>query len=614
MRPQHDRGGVRMNPLYMFTIDWHAIAVLGIAAMTFWLFASERLPIQTSALLAVLALMLVFGIFPYAAEGGELGPEVFLAGFGHTALITICCLMVLGRGLVATGALEPFARLLARAWIFAPQVAFLMMLIFCMMVSGVLNDTPIVVLMMPVLLSVAARTDSSATHTLLPMNYAVLIGGMATTIGTSTNLLVTGIAADLGLPAFGLFDFLPIVAVAAAVALPYLWLVAPRLLPSSDSGARRAARLSFDAVLDITPGSYGDGRELRSVLKRAAGMRVMRLLRAGNELARLPTQTLRANDRLVVADTPEQLREHTAALGAALRSTQPRDPGDPAGQTLSQVLVTEESELTGTSTGVARFVNQHRLAVLGLHRPGRDEALDPASTPLRPGDVLLVQGPADRVETLKSAAGALVLDAALPLPHTRKAPIALLIFAGIIVLAATKLLPMVIAAALGVACMMLTSCLRWQEATDALSSNVIMIVVASLALGAALTATGSIAAAGHGLAAIGAYVNPVVLLGALMLFMAIVTNFVSNNAAAIVGTPVAFVMATTLGVDPRPFVLAVLFGCNLSYATPMGYQTNLLVMAAADYRFNDFVRAGLPLLIMMWGTLTYMLARTYGLL
>ena len=603
-----------MNPLYLFAIDWHAIAVLGIAALTFWLFASERLPIQTSALLALLALMLLFGIFPYEAEGRELGPEAFLAGFGHTALVTICCLMVLGRGLVATGALEPFARALSRLWNFAPQLAFLLLLMFCMAVSGVLNDTPIVVLMMPVLLSVAARTNTSASHTLLPMNYAVLIGGMATTIGTSTNLLVVGIAADLGVPAFSLFEFVPIVAVAAAVALPYLWLVAPRLLPTSDTGARRAARLSFDAVLDVTPGSYADGRELRSVLKRASGMRVVRILRAGNELVRLPTQSLRANDRLVVADTPEQLREHAAVLGAALRATQPRDPGDPAAQTLSQVLITEESELTGTSTGVARFVNEHRLAVIGVHRPGREGPLDPATTALRPGDVLLVQGPAERVDMLKSASGVLVLDATLTLPHTRKAPVALLIMAGVIFLAATKLLPMVLAAALGVAFLMLTGCLRWQEATDALSSNVIMIVVASLALGVALTATGSIAAAGHGLAAVGAYLNPVFILAALMLFMAVVTNFVSNNAAAIVGTPVAFVMATRLGVDPRPFVLAVLFGCNLSYATPMGYQTNLLVMAAADYRFNDFVRVGLPLLIMMWVTLTYMLARTYGLL
>jgi di/tricarboxylate transporter len=173
---------------------------------------------------------------------------------------------------------------------------------------------------------------------------------------------------------------------------------------------------------------------------------------------------------------------------------------------------------------------------------------------------------------------------------------------------------MVLAAALGVAFMLLTGCLRWQEATDALSSNVIMIVVASLALGEALNATGTIELTGRLLAAAGSYLHPVVIMASLMLFMSIITNFVSNNAAAIIGTPVAVAMATTLGVDPRPFVLAVLFGCNLSYATPMGYQTNLLVMAAAGYRFNDFVRTGLPLVVLMWITLTYLLALQYEMI
>jgi len=602
-----------MNPMDLLYVDWHAVAVLGVAVLTFWLFASERLPVQTTALLAVLALMLVFGIFPYDAGDKELGPEVFLAGFGHSALITICCLMVLGRGLVATGALEPVARLLARLWKFTPQFAFLLTLVFVMSVSSVMNNTPLVVLIMPVLLSVAARTATTASHTLMSMNFAGLIGGMATTIGTSTNLLVVGIAADLGVAAFGLFDFTRIVAIAAAVALPYLWLVAPRLLPRNDTGPKSESALTFDAVLDVRKGSYADGRELRTVLKRAGSLRVLRILRAGNELMRLPTQHLKAGDRLVVSDRAEQLREHAAVLGAALRATQPRDPGDPATQTLSQVLLTQESEYTGTPTGVARFVNDQRVAVIGIHRPGRETALDPANTPPKPGDVLLVQGPHDRIDALKSAPGVLVLDARLVLPHTRKAPVSLLIMAVVVALAASKLLPMVLAAALGVALMLLTGCLRWQEATDALASNVIMIVVASLALGEALSATGIIAAAGSGLALVGGFVPAVVILAALMLFMAFVTNFVSNNAAAIIGTPVAVAMATTLGVDPRPFVLAVLFGCNLSYATPMGYQTNLLVMAAAGYRFNDFVRTGLPLLVLMWVTLTWLLTREYGL-
>lgn len=554
-------------------IDWHAVAVVGVAIMTFWLFASERLPVQTSALLAVLALMLIFGIFPYEAAGRELGPEVFLAGFGHSALITILCLMVLGRGLVTTGALEPVARVLARFWSFSGQGAFLLMLVTCLIVSGFLNDTPIVVLMMPVLLSVAARTKGSASQTLLPMNYAVLIGGMATTIGTSTNLLVVGIAEDLGVPTFGIFDFTHIVAIAAAVALPYLWLVMPRLLPTHATDARSPSLLSFDAVLNLP-----DGKPL------------------------------------LLTDTVERLREHAAEIGATLRVAAPRDPGDPASQILAQVLVTQESEFTGNPTGIARFVDTHRLGVIGIHSPEREAAIDPTTATLRPGDVLLVQGPGDRIEQLKTSSGVLVLDANLALPHTRKAPVALAIMGLVILLAATKLLPMVLAAASGVALLMLTGCLRWQEATDALASNVIMIVVASLALGEALEVTGTIRRAGELLALTGDWMHPAAIMACLMIFMAMLTNFVSNNAAAIIGTPVAVVMAATLGVDPRPFVLAVLFGCNLSYATPMGYQTNLLVMSAGGYRFADFVRAGLPLLLLMWLTLSWLLAASYDLL
>ena len=190
-------------------IDPHATAVLAITIVTFWLFVKEQLPVQSTALLSLLALMLLFGLFPYRGGDHPLGPEQFLAGFGNPALVSICFLMMLGHGLVTTGALEPFVRRLARLWSFLPQLAFLLMLVFCLLVSAFINDTPVVVLMMPVLVAIAARTGTSATRTLLPMNYAVIIGGMATTIGTSTNLLVVGIAERLGAPPIGLFEFAP---------------------------------------------------------------------------------------------------------------------------------------------------------------------------------------------------------------------------------------------------------------------------------------------------------------------------------------------------------------------------------------------------------------------
>ena len=598
---------------FVALIDWHAGAVLAITVVTFWLFANERLPVQSTALLALLALMLAFGLFPYDRGERPLGPEQFLAGFGNTALVTICFLMVLGQGIVTTGALEPIVRRLARFWSFAPQLAFLLLLVFCMLVSSVVNDTPVVVLMMPVLVAIAARTGTSSMRTLLPMNYAVIIGGMATTIGTSTNLLVVGIAEKLGVPAFGLFDFAHIVATAALVALPYLWLVVPRLLPK-DSGNRPRVSLTFDAAFEIHQRGFAGGRTLQEVVKRARGIRPLRLMRGDVAIALLPDVRLEPGDRLLIQDTPEGLREHAAALGARIHTREHQEAPGGAGRTMAQALVTAESDLAGTTRGARLFADQHGLAVVGIHRPGRDSPLNPADATLRAGDVVLLQGPTDRVESLRTVPGVLILDAMLELPHTRRAPLALLIMVGVVALAATRLLPMVLASALGVAAMLLTGCLRWQDATDALSSKVILIVVASLAIGEAMTATGLIASAGNALAFLGNYVPAAAMIAALMLLMGVVTNFVSNNAAAIIGTPVAVAMAASLGVDPRPFVLAVLFGANICFATPMAYQTNLLVMSAAGYRFRDFMRAGLPLTVILWIALTWLLAREYGML
>lgn len=595
-------------------IDWHAGAVLTITVVTFYLFAKEQLPVQSTALLALLALMLLFGIFPYRNGDRPLGPEQFLAGFGNSALVTICLLMVLGHGLSTTGALEPMVRRLARLWAFLPQLAFLMILIFCVAVSGFVNDTPVVVMLIPVLVAIATRTGTSPSRTLLPMNYAVLIGGMATTIGTSTNLLVVGISASLGVPAFGLFDFTHIVAIAAAIALPYLWLVVPRLLPKETSDNLRGEPLTFDAALEIFEGGFAAGRELPQLARRARGFRPLRIVRGGIDIAPLPDLALQPGDRLLVQAAPEDLREYAASLGVWLHPRE-RDeiPGAPD-QTFAQALITTDADMGGTAPSARRFADQHRLAVIGIRRPGRERPVDPDETTLRPGDVVLVRGHKDSVEALGTSPGVLMLDAMLELPHTRRAPIALAIMTGVIAIAATGILPMVLASAVGVAAMLLTGCLGWREASDALSSKVIMIVVASLALGEALTATGMIAGAGTGLALLHDYVPAAVMVAALMLVTAVITNFVSNNAAAIIGTPVAIAMAATMSVDPRPFVLAVLFGCNLCYATPMAYQTNLLVMSAGGYKFNDFVRAGLPLAILMWIVLTWLLGREYGLL
>ncbi|HLR88061.1 MAG TPA: SLC13 family permease, partial [Wenzhouxiangella sp.] len=240
---------------------------------------------------------------------------------------------------------------------------------------------------------------------------------------------------------------------------------------------------------------------------------------------------------------------------------------------------------------------------------GRNQSLD--NTVLRSGDVLLVQSPGEQLEKLKAGGDLLVLDGSVNLPKTSKAPLALTIMALVVILAAFGIMPITVGAVAGVLVMMLTRCLNWQDALQALSVQVVMIIVASLALGVALMRTGGAEWLAQVFLALSFGIPSWAILGLLMLAMAMLTNVVSNNAAAVIGTPIAISLAQQLMLPAEPFVLAVLFGANFSFATPMGYQTNLLVMNAGGYKFNDFVRVGVPLMLILWVVLTLTLTYVY---
>lgn len=597
----------------------HALAVIVLTAVAFYFFSRDWIRLETTSLFVLVTLTVGFHVFPYERDGEVVAPTSFFLGFGHEALVTISALMILGRGLVTTGALEPVARGLSRVWNVRPGAAMLAMLIFCATMSGVMNDTPIVVLMMPILVSVALRTGSSPAKSLLPMNYAVLIGGMCTTIGTSTNLLVVAIAADLGLRRFGIFDFTPMAAIAAVGGLLYLWLILPRLIPARESPISDAAPRLFRAVLHLKEQGFADGKTVMEVRKRTDDrMLIERIEREENlSLAKLPTATLHAGDRLYVTDTPGRLKEFESLIGATLHNVD--HPDKPVGedaqwvasdQQLAEVVVTEESVLHNTSLRRTRFAELYNVIILAVHRSRQDGAAvqgDVGDLTLRVGDVLLVQGGEEAIAAMRGQTGLLVLGKAIDLPHTKRAPLALLIMALVVALAVSKILPIAISAVAGVLAMLATHCLRWKDVGAALSTKVVMLIVSSLALGSALTQTGGTDWIASGFLAMARDLTPQGVLGLLMLLMALMTNFVSNNAAAAIGTPIAFSIAQQLGLAPEPFVLAILFGANFCYATPMAYQTNLMVMSAGGYRFKDFVRAGVPLTALMLVSYTLLL-------
>jgi len=603
--------------------DSHALAVLVLVVLALYLFSRERIAIETSSLFILVLLTSGFSVFPYVtAQGEHLEAVDFFSGFGHEALVAVCALMIAGNGLVRTGALEPLGRNLARLWKLSPALSMLLTLIIGAFLSAFVNNVPIVVLLLPILISVSLRTGAPASGMLMPMGFATLVGGMSTTIGTSTNLLVVSVAADMGMRRLEMFDFFVPTAIVASISIVYLWLIAPHLLPKRQATLADTSPRIFAAQLEVPEDSFGVDKTLTELIEKTGGMlEVSRIMRdSGTFIQPLPDAHIRAGDRLLVSDTPENLKEFESALDATLyvgdTAVDEEHPFSDEGQQMAEIVVMQGSPLLGMTLRQLNFANRYQLLVLAIHRSGSTletlrEKIE--QIPLRSGDVLLVQGHSETIAEIKRAGKLLVLDATADLPHTDKALMALLIMAGIVFVAALGLAPIAISAVCGVLLMLVTRCLTWQQASLALSTQVILIVVASLALGSALLKTGGAEYLAQVFVSVTTGASPAVILSGLMLLMAVLTNIVSNNASAVIGTPIAISIAHQLQLDPEPFVIAVLFGANMSYATPMAYKTNLLVMNAGGYTFMDFVRVGVPLTIIVWLGLSLLLPSMYPL-
>ncbi|MGS2723352.1 SLC13 family permease [Porticoccus sp. GXU_MW_L64] len=603
-------------------LNAHAIASLILTVFALFLFSRERIPLETSSLFVVVLLTIGFTLFPYtSAEGVALSPTSFFSGFGHQALIAVCALMIVGHGLVRTGALEPVGRVLARLWGYSPFLSLFVALVVAALLSAFVNNTPIVVLLLPILVTVANRTKTSVSGTLMPISFATILGGMLTTIGTSTNLLVVSVAADLGLKEIGMFDFFVPGLVMAGVGVLYLWLVAPRLLPARGALVDDDSPRIFTAHLLIPEDGDCAGLTVREIIDKTDGcIQITRIRRSKqNYVFPLPDATVRGGDRLLVRDTPQKLKEYESLLGGQLFSSgklvDEENPLTDPDQHMAELVVDRGSPLVRRTLNEIRFLHSYQVAVIAIHRKGRvlEEMPDGiGKVKLRLGDVLLIQGPGENIEDIRRSGQLLVLDATTELPHSHRAHRALWVMAAVIVVAALGILPIAISAVCGALLMMFTNCLTWRDVQRALSVQVVLIVVASLALGNALISTGATDWLASGFVKIAAYLPIHGLFAGLVLLMAILTNVVSNNAAAVIGTPIAVSIAQQLGLPPEAFVLAVLFGANMSFATPMAYQTNLLVMNTGSYSFMDFVRVGVPLTVILWLTISWLLPQMYG--
>lgn len=579
-----------------------------LTALMFYGFASGRARVEIICLLTISVIALGLYSFPLPRQAPTDGLKLAFEGFGHHALITISALMILGRGLVVTGALEPASRVLTRIWRVNHQLGLLVTLILTMGISMVINDTPVLILMLPVMAAIAAGGGMPASKTLIPVNSAVLIGGMATTIGTSTNILVVSIASDLGMPPMGVFEFTPIVLMSAAIALPFIWLVMPRLLPDNSLAAGHEPR-RFAATLRLKPAAANAADAGAMAGRLPPGIEVL-----------APATANRLSVRGTHAELEEAMRvlDATAAPGWLMDGLK-RGYGETGEDlTVVELSVTRDSSLIGKGMTSANVAERYKVALLGVHEarhPLSGHATDKGLTPAMfgEGDIILAAGAMSNLKDLARSENLLLLEGATELPRTAKAPIALLIMAAAVIPASIGLVPIAISALAGAIAMLATGCVRFDRIGRALSAKVIVLVAASIAIGRLILESGA-AEWLSGLIAIGLQsLPPAGVLAAVMLFVTTLTNFASNTTAAAVGTPIAFSLAQRLGIPVEPLVLAVLFGCNLCYATPVAYQTNMLIMSAGDYKFGDYTRTGLPLVAIMIVTLSILLVYRYGL-
>ncbi|HSK40450.1 MAG TPA: SLC13 family permease [Arenibaculum sp.] len=589
---------------------WFVIVLAGAIMVSF---AVERVSLELTALGLLASLLVFFTLFPLYGQDGDplLGPDVLLAGFANPSLIAVLSLLIVGQAMVQTEALTPIINMFLRLARGSPGPGVAAALLGVLVVSAVMNNTPVVVMFIPILQILASKLGRSASSVMMPLSYAAILGGMTTLIGSSTNLLVSSALTELGLAPLGFFEFTVPGAIMAAAGAAYVVLVLPRILPDRASMTSQlfGGGKQFIAELDIGPDSPLVGRSpVAGHFPMLPDMTVRLVQRQGrNLLPPFENLVIEPGDVMIVAATRHALTEVLARNKGHLlgvegddngRKTEPAVPA--SDRMLAEVMVAPAARMIDQSIEQIGFHRRFGCLVLGIQRRARMVQSRMGGIPLQAGDVLLILGRREDVEALGANRDLVLLAwSARELPRREKAPLAAAIFLATVGLAATGILPIAVAAVTGAILMVATDCLNIRQATRALDRRILLLVAATLALGKALEATGGAAYIAHGLVSAFMTPNPLVMLVVLFAIVALATNLLSNNACAILFTPIAVNLAEGLGIDTHIMAITVVLAANCSFATPIGYQTNLLVMGPGHYRFRDFLLGGLPLLVIM---------------
>ncbi|MDC0833155.1 SLC13 family permease [Geitlerinema sp. CS-897] len=590
------------------------LAILGLALISF---AAEWLPVDITALVVAIVLMLC----------GLVSPEEGISGFGNSATITVMAMFVLSAGVTRTGVVQIVRdgllkwggkqisrQILVMGGIVGPITAFI-------------NNTAVVAIFLPIVESWCKQRQISVSKLLIPLSYSTVLGGMLTLIGTSTNILASGLSKQLGYGEFSLFEFTPVGIATFAIGLMYLSFVAPYLLPDrkpldGDSIEDDYGLEDYISEMVIPPGSIAIGKTLReSEIQRKFDLSVLEIIHDGIHFSQpLADKTLSAGDVLIVRGSRDNLLNVRDERGIEILADMKfnkktvEDEISSGEEKVAEVLILSNSRLIGTTLKDLRFRQRYNATVLAIRR-GQELIRDRlGKIPLRFGDLLLVQGPKDSFIGLQTTRELLVLEEReVETLRQDKAKIALAIVLGVVVLAAFNIQPILVSSLLGVVLMVITGCLKPGEIYGAVRWDIIFLLAGLIPLGIAMDNSGATEWLAEKLVSVGGHLSGYWILTFFYLATNLLTEVLSNNASVVLMIPVAVEVAESLGLNPLAFMFAVTFAASNSYLTPIGYQTNTMVYGPGGYKFLDFTRVGAILNLVLTFFTPWVIVQLYGL-